>query len=144
VIPQDQIITNALFGAENFFIYGWRNHAGLTVDQQNFWWNSASAAPEGQLALNFGRLRDATIDADLAVARSDPDEAKRTAAAEDINRTMAKNCYQIPTTWTLWGTPHKDTVQGLGSTPLPDGGTFRDGAGFSGQFWMTAMWVKQG
>ena len=39
VIPQDQFITNALFGADNFFIYGWRNHAGLKVDQQNFWWN---------------------------------------------------------------------------------------------------------
>ena len=144
VIPQDQIITNALFGADNFFIYGWRNHAGLTVDQQNFWWNSASAAPDGGLALNFGRLRDATVDADLATARSSTDEAARTAAAEDVNRTMAKNCYQIPITWTLWGTPHKDTVMGLGSTPLPDGGTAKDGAGFSGQFWMTSMWVKQG
>ncbi|HEY7628773.1 MAG TPA: ABC transporter substrate-binding protein, partial [Ilumatobacteraceae bacterium] len=30
-IPQDQFITNALFGAPNFFIYGWRQHAGLKV-----------------------------------------------------------------------------------------------------------------
>ncbi len=36
------IITNALFGVPTFQVYGWRNHAGLFVDQQNFWWNSAS------------------------------------------------------------------------------------------------------
>ncbi|MFT3854230.1 MAG: ABC transporter substrate-binding protein [Ilumatobacteraceae bacterium] len=142
VVPQDKIITNALLGDSGFYAYGWRNHAGLTIDQQNYWWNSASAAPDGQLALNFGRLRDSEVDADLATARSDPDEATRTAAAEDVNRTMAKNCYQIPTAWTLWGTPHKPTVMGLGATTLPDGTQARDGAGFSGQFWMTSMWVK--
>ena len=32
---------------------------------------------------------------------------------------------------------------GLGETLLPDGTPARDGAGFSGQFWMTNMWVKQ-
>ena len=55
---------------------------------------------------------------------------------------MAKQCYQIPITWTLWGTPHKANVMGLGETLLPDGTPARDGAGFSGQFWMTNMWVK--
>ena len=49
VIPQDQFITNALFGADNFFIYGWRLHAGIKVDQQNLWWNSRSAHPDGQV-----------------------------------------------------------------------------------------------
>jgi hypothetical protein len=57
---------------------------------------------------------------------------------------MAKNCYQIPLSWSLWGTPHKTSVMGLGATTLPDGSQAKDGAGFSGQFWMTSMWVKQG
>ncbi len=143
-MPQDQFITNALLGVPDFQAYQWRNHAGMFVDQQNFWWNSASGTQDGALSLNFGRLNDPTVDADLATARSDPDPAKRTAAAEDINRTMAKNCYQIPITWALWGTPHKPSVKGLGETQLPDGTSAQDGAGFSGQFWMTSMWVKQG
>jgi peptide/nickel transport system substrate-binding protein len=144
VIPQDQFITNALFGADNFFIYGWRNHAGLKVDQQNYWWNSTAAAPAPGLALNFGRVRDPIVDQNLAIARSDADPAKRQAAAEAINTQMAKECYQIPTGWTLWGTPHLASLQGLAETTLPDGARARDGAGFSGQFWVNSLWLDQG
>jgi peptide/nickel transport system substrate-binding protein len=143
VVPQDQFITLALLGDKSFYMYGWRNHAGLKVDAQNFWWNSSSGIVDGALSLNFGRVNDPKVDADLSVARSDPDPAKRQAAAEDINRTFAKNCYQIPTTWTLWGTAHKPSVQGLSTWVFPDGTKSRDGAGFSGQFWVTALWVKK-
>jgi peptide/nickel transport system substrate-binding protein len=144
VVPQDQFITNALIGVDSFFMYGWRNHAGLFVDAQNFWWNSASGTADNALSLNFGRINDPQIDADLSTARSDPDPAKRKAAAEDINRIFAKQCYQIPLSWTLWGTPHKPEVMGLAETALPDGTKAKDGAGFNGQFWLTAMWVKKG
>jgi peptide/nickel transport system substrate-binding protein len=143
VIPQDKIISNALFGADNFFIYAWRNHAGLKVDQQSFWWNSTAAAPDGGLALNFGRVRDKVVDANLAIARSDPDTAKRQAAAEAVNKQMAKECYQIPIGHTLWGTPHNPKLNGLGDTTAPDGTKVRDGAGFSGQFWVNALWLAQ-
>ena len=141
-VPQDSYITNALFGDPGFFAYGWRNHAGVRLDNQYFWWHSANAAPDGQLALNFGRIRDDAVDAGLETARSTTDEAEATAAAESVNRTMAENCYQIPTSWTLWGTPHKPSVKGLGGTwILPDGTASRDGAGFSGQFWTQTVWI---
>ncbi len=141
-VPQDSFITNALFGDPGFFMYGWRNHAGVRLDNQYFWWHSANAAPDGQLALNFGRIRDDAVDAGLETARSATDEAEATAAAESENRTMAENCYQIPTSWTLWGTPHKPAVKGLGGTwILPDGTASRDGAGFSGQFWTQTIWI---
>ena len=141
-VPQDSFITNALFGDPGFFMYGWRNHAGVRLDNQYFWWHSANAAPDGQLALNFGRIRDDAVDAGLETARSATDEAEATAAAETVNKTMAENCYQIPTSWTLWGTPHKPAVKGLGGTwILPDGTASRDGAGFSGQFWTQTVWI---
>ena len=70
------------------------------------------------------------------------DPAKRQAAAEDINRTFAKKCYMIPTSWTLWGTAHAPKVMGLNTWVMPDGTAARDGAGFSGQFWTTTLWVK--
>ena len=141
-VPQDSFITNALFGDPGFFMYGWRNHAGVRVDSQYFWWHSANAAPDGQLALNFGRIRDDAVDAGLEAARSSLDPAEATTAAESVNKAMAENCYQIPTSWTLWGTPHKPGVKGLGGTwILPDGTASRDGAGFSGQFWTQTVWI---
>jgi peptide/nickel transport system substrate-binding protein len=141
VVPQDKFINNALFGDPGFFIYGWRQHAGLKVDQQNHWWNSASAPPDGGLALNFARIRDEVVDQNLADARSNPDPAKRQAAAENVNRQMAKECHQIPISFTLWGTPHKPNVKGLAQYTLPDGAPARDGAGFSGQFWVNMLWI---
>jgi len=143
VVPQDQFITLALLGDPTFFIYGWRNHAGLKADQQNYWWNSASGTADGGLSLNFGRVNDPDVDAGLAQARSGATPEERQAGAEQVNRTFAEKCYQIPTTWTLWGTPHKASVKGLGNWVLPDGTPSRDGAGFSGQFWVHSLWVQQ-
>ena len=141
VVPQDQYITLALLGDPSYSIFGWRNHAGLKVDQQNFWWNSLSGVKDGGLSLNFGRINDPDVDKNLAIARSGS-EAERKTAAEDINKIFAKQCYQIPLAWTLWGTPHKPSVQGLGTWLLPDGTKSRDGAGFSGQFWLNGVWVQ--
>ena len=143
-IPQDQFITNALFGAPNFFIYGWRQHAGFKVDEQNFWWNSKSYAPDGGLSLNFDRIQDPIVDSSLATARSDPDPAARQAAAEAINKEMAKQCYQIPLSYALWAVLSTPKLHGIGETTMPDGTQARDGAGFGGQFWVNALWLDQG
>ncbi|MGZ4766171.1 MAG: ABC transporter substrate-binding protein, partial [Ilumatobacteraceae bacterium] len=143
-IPQDQFITNALGGAPNFFIYGWRQHAGIKIDEQNFWWNSKSYAPDGALSLNFDRIQDPIVDSNLATARSDPDPAARKAAAEAVNKEMAKQCYQIPLQWTLWAVMSSPKLQGIGETTMPDGTKARDGAGFGGQFWVNSLWLDKG
>ena len=41
------------------------------------------------------------------------------------------------------GTPHTQALQGLGETLLPDGTKAKDGAGFPGQFWTNALWLKK-
>ena len=140
-VPQDQFITNALFGDPGFFMYGWRNHAGTTIDGQYFWWHSSASAPDGGLALNFGRLEDTIVDENLEKQRIESDPAKRVAFAEAVNKRMAEQCFQIPTSWTLWGTPRDPKIQGLSTLVLPDGSKARDGAGFSGQFYMHALWI---
>jgi peptide/nickel transport system substrate-binding protein len=142
-IPQDQFITNALFGAPNFFMYGWRQHAGFKLDEQNFWWNSKSFAPDGGLSLNFDRIQDPIVDSNLAIARSDPDPANREAAAEAVNKEMAKQCYQIPLSFALWAVMAKPELKGIGETVMPDGTKARDGAGFGGQFWVNALWLDK-
>lgn len=142
-VPQDQFITKALFGDPEFFTYGWRLHAGATIDSQYQWWHSSAAAPDGGLALNFGRLRDPIVDENLEAARGELDATKRNEFAQNVNKQMAAECYQFAGSWTLWGTPHKAAIQGLNSLVLPDGSKARDGAGFSGQFYTQTLWLDE-
>jgi peptide/nickel transport system substrate-binding protein len=145
-VEQSKLITNALFGDPAFDAFGWRNHAGLSVDNQYFWWHSSSALPDGQLALNFGRLQDPVIDELLEQQRSEPDPDVRRGLAEDINRRFGEQCWLLPAWSTLWGIPHKPEIQGIGQSPIPDvdaGVYLRDGAGFPGQVWTHALWIQQ-
>jgi peptide/nickel transport system substrate-binding protein len=143
-IEQSELINNALFGAPAFDAFGWRNHAGLFVDQQFYWWHSSAAADPGELALNFGRLRDPEIDKLLEQSRSESDENARRDLAEQINQRFASQCFTIPLTSTQWGVFYDDSVNNIGRAPIPGGGGFmRDGAGFPGQVWLTAVFVTQ-
>ncbi|MGH9135336.1 MAG: ABC transporter substrate-binding protein [Ilumatobacteraceae bacterium] len=143
-IEQSKLINNALFGDAAFDAFGWRNHAGLYVDQQYFWWHSSAAADDGALALNFGRIRDPEVDRLLELSRSEADADVRRGYAEEINRRFASQCLIVPTAWTKWGIIFDPGVQNIGRSPLPDGSGFmRDGAGFPGQAWMTAVFVAE-
>ncbi len=142
-VPQDAFITNALFGDPGFFMYGWRNHAGTTIDSQYFWWHSSASAPDGELALNFGRVEDPIVDENLEAQRVEADPAKRKEFAENVNRQMATQCYQLANSWTIWGTPRAPKVTGLGTLVFPDGSRARDGAGFSGQFYTHTIWLDE-
>lgn len=139
-IEQSKLINNALFGDAAFDAFGWRNHAGLFADTQYYWWHSSAASDDGQLALNFGRLRDTVIDDLLDKSRQELDPDLRRGYAEDINRRFAEQCFIIPTSFTKWGVVSNTSVQGIGQTPQADGdGFLRDGAGFPGQVWLTAV-----
>ena len=133
-VPQDQFITLALFGDPTFQAYLWRNHAGVSVDQQYFWWHSAGSHPDGELSLNFGRL---DRPGDRRGARHGPRRqattAEQLAAAEDVNQAFGEGCYLIPLSWTLWsviGEPSRSRASA--TLVLPDGAKARDGAGFRG------------
>ena len=142
-VEQSSFITNALFGVPDFMAYLWRQHAGVNVDNQYFWWHSAGAHPDGELSLNFARIRDPKLDSLLDQARSEADPVKRTAIAEDINREFGKECHFLPIAWTIWGVPHAAKVHGFQTTTAPDGTIVLDGAGFSGSFWLNSIWVEQ-
>ena len=143
-IEQSTLIINALFGSPDFDAFGWRNHGGLFVDNQYFWWHKSAALPDGQLALNFGRLTDPVIDGLLEQQRSELDPAKRQAIAEDINRQFAKECWILPTSWTIWGIAQNGTIGGLATLKMPDGSgaTVRDGVYFPGQVWLTQAYKR--
>jgi peptide/nickel transport system substrate-binding protein len=142
-IEQSTLINNALFGDPAFGAFGWRNHAGLFLDSQYFWWHTFAATDDGGLALNFGRLKDPEIDALLEAARSELDPDVRRGIAEDVNRRFGEQCYIITTDYTQWGIIHDPAVQNISRTPLPDGGFALDGAGFPGQVWLTAVFLAE-
>ena len=143
-IEQSTLIVNALFGSPDFDAFGWRNHGGVFVDNQFFWWHSSAALPDGQLALNFGRLTDPVIDNLLQTGRSELDPAKRQSIAEDINRQITKECWILPTSWTIWGIASNGKIGGLGTFKMPDGSgaTVRDGVYFPGQVWLTQAYKR--
>src|SRR5581483_11515791 len=134
-VEQSQYILNALQG--NYNVYSWRQFGDSDADA--IWWSSATAAAEGQLALNFARNKDPKIDADLAKGRSDPNQSDRVAAYKDVAKQFAVD---VPYLWidqTLWqivSTPH---IHGLTTWTMPDGTAGVDHT-IGGAFLMSHVW----
>jgi peptide/nickel transport system substrate-binding protein len=140
-LDQTKLITDALLGDPQFMAFAWRNHSGYVLDNQYFWWHSSQARPPGQLALNFGRLRDPVIDQLLDDAHVTPDRAKQQADAEAVNREFAKQCWTIPISWVQWGIVAQPDVHGLDNPTFPAGqpGTLRSSFG---TLWFENAWLS--
>jgi peptide/nickel transport system substrate-binding protein len=144
VVPQNDLINLAVFGVPEFQVFSWRQHAGVFVDQQYLWWHSDNAFPDGELSLNFGRLRDPDIDAALDAARTSATDDEAIAAAEEINRIFAEECYYIPINWLPWAVLSNRRVHGLGELVLPDGTIAPELATNAGQIWTQTLYVDDG
>jgi peptide/nickel transport system substrate-binding protein len=140
-IEQGQYIGFALLG--NFDVFAWRNHGGTDPDQQLLWWISASSAPIGSQALNFGRFSDEVIDENLITIRTNPDEEARTAAAEAINERFGEQVYNLWTTWTIWGISSAPYVNDQVLNTLPDGSAGVELA-FAGRHQVNQIWCDEG
>ena len=140
-IDQANYIVTALLG--NFQVFQWRNHSGFNLDNQYIWWHSSSAVPVGQLALNFGRIKDPQIDALLDKNRAETDPAKKQGYAEEVNKIFADQCYNLWGSWDIWGIAHKPTVHGVENFTLPDGKTSQFGQGIAGTFYPMTLWAGQ-
>jgi peptide/nickel transport system substrate-binding protein len=137
-VEQGQFIVNALKG--DIQAFGWRNHGGFDPDTQNFWWDSDAALPSGQLALNFGRIKDEVIDQNLDTIRTSNDPAERKAAAEAINKRFGSQVYNIWEWWTVWGIASQKDVHDIGSSKLPSGDDSIFGAGIGGTHQVAQIW----
>lgn len=142
-VPQADFINLAALGTPDFEAFMWRQHGGVFVDQQYLWWHSENAFPDGSLSLNFGRLRDPDIDAALDAARASTTDEEAIAAAEEINRVFAEQCYYIPLNWLPWGVMSIPSVGGLNQFTLPDGTAVPEGAGSPGSFWTQMLSIAQ-
>ncbi|HQZ35384.1 MAG TPA: ABC transporter substrate-binding protein [Ilumatobacteraceae bacterium] len=140
-IDQANYIVTALLG--NFQVFQWRNHGGFDLDQQYIWWHSKAAPPVGELALNFGRIRDPQLDALLDENRAGATPERKKEIAEDVNKLFGTQCYNIWGSYTIWGIAGKPTVHGVNLFTLPDGTQAPFGAGFAGTFYPMTLWVEQ-
>jgi ABC-type transport system substrate-binding protein len=112
------------------------------LDQQYVWWHSANAAPDGELSLNFARLRDPGIDAALDAGRRSATDEEAIAAAEEINRIMAEQCYNIPLNYLPWAVMSTPDVLGYGELTTADGTALRGGD--AGTFWTQTLYIGEG
>jgi peptide/nickel transport system substrate-binding protein len=118
-IDQANYILTALLG--NFQAFQWRNHSGNDMDEQLIWWDSATALPAGQLAVNFGRIKDPVIDQALADNRATTDLAKKKADAETVNKRFGSECYNLWGSWTTWAIIHDANLHIPEKDVTPDG-----------------------
>jgi peptide/nickel transport system substrate-binding protein len=140
-IDQGNYIATAALG--QFQVFQWRNHGGFDLDSQYHWWHSSSAAPVGQLGVNFGRIRDDRLDALLDENRASTDPDRKREIAEEVNRLFAEECYNLWGSWTVWAIAGKPGIQGQTGTEmvLPDGANTRPGSGISGTFYLQTLWI---
>ncbi len=137
-VEQSQYILLALQG--NYQAYDWRQFGEPDPDADFVWWSSSTALPEGQLALNFSRNKDPQIDADLQKGRTDPNDADRIAAYQDIARRFGQD---VPFLWiseTIWQIAMKPNVHGILTWTLPDGSPGIDHT-LGGSFLMSHVWM---
>ena len=95
------------------------------------------------LALNFGRIKDDTIDESLDTVRSATEEAEVKAAAEAINKAFGEQVYNLWHTSTVWGIAKKPSVNGIDTFTLPDGQPTIFGNGIGGSHQIAQLWVEQ-
>jgi peptide/nickel transport system substrate-binding protein len=140
---QGEFITNALNG--DFEVFTWRNHGGGNPDTERVWWHSETAQPIGEIALNFGRMVDADIDAALETIREATDPADVEAAAQEINAAFAAGVYNVWGDWVFWSVANDPRVNGV-KTPidLPDGtpSLIYNNGGY-GSAGMMQLWVDE-
>ena len=116
---QATYINSALSG--NYQANCWLQLGATDPDSDSIWWRSENANPNGQLALNFMRLKDPEIDAALDAGRRDADLQQR---KDDYAKVWQRFTADLPYIWLLH--PHaanlfSSRVHGLGSVALPDG-----------------------
>lgn len=140
-IDQGAYVVTAALG--NFQVFQWRNHGGFDLDMQYHFWHSTAAGDVGSLALNFGRIKDPTLDALLDENRASNDPVRKKEIAEEVNRLFATECYNMWESYTIWAIAHKLSVHGPTGFELPDGTTAVFGAGISGVVYPMTFWVEQ-
>jgi peptide/nickel transport system substrate-binding protein len=138
-VEQGQFVLDAANG--QFEAITFRNLGGVDADQRQPFLDSATSGPVGSLAINFNRIEDPIIDEALATIRSDPDEDARRTAAEDLNRQMAAEVYDIWLSWQVWGIGYQPDLHQVATGALAPDGDPLIGLRPGGNHQLSQIWV---
>lgn len=137
-VDQTTLVDNAITG--KFQAATWELFSNPDPDLNYIWWSPTTAAPVGQVALNFSRNKDPLIEKALQIGRTNPDPAVRAKAYQDVNDRLS---IDLPYLWielTIWVLGADPRVQNFNNVTLPSGAEaqpFHDGQILPGQIWVT-------
>lgn len=134
---QSELITKAITGG--FEVFLWRNHGQGHPGLEYVWWHSRHA--EG-LALNFGRIVDADLDALMDETWSTLDRDQLDKLGQEINQVFADNVYNLWLNTTEWRLPYAANVHGVGVVTLESGSTAQQT--LAGRIWLSEAWKVDG
>ena len=111
-VDQSTLISLALAGQfeESAFL----NHPQGDPDTQYVWWHSGSP-------VNFSHINDPVIDHDLDAARTTTNPQQRIALYRNLNERFSSQVYELWAWYNKWAVASQTNVQGLTTSPLPDG-----------------------
>jgi peptide/nickel transport system substrate-binding protein len=107
-------------------------------DQNHYFWSAATAAPEGQVAINFTRYTTPKMEADLKVGRQSPVFATRKAAYDDLVRQLNTAAVNIWTFSTPYSLIAAHDVHGL-----PSGPTAAPFGNFQPKTFLADLWMSR-
>ena len=137
-VDQGALILNAVMG--NFQVFQWRNHSGVSLENERVWWHSEYASG---LAINFGRIVNPQLDAALDGATRTDDPAALAQFAEEVNRIFAADVHNVWLHWVRWLIPHREEVQNLGWITLPSPAGREVLNILTGKTFLTETWIEQ-
>ena len=100
-IEQANYIGAVLTGATQWAT--WRFYGGIVdLDTYRFQFHSETANPNGQISLNWQRVKDGQVDAAFDQIRDSSDPVVRKRAAESISRQYGEKAYILWRWYTIW------------------------------------------
>jgi peptide/nickel transport system substrate-binding protein len=132
---QRELITKAISGS--FEVLLWRNHGQGFPPIEEIWWHSRHA--EG-LALNFGRIKNPTIDGLLEQMQATDDLAVIDDLAKQVSQEFAAQVHNLWLDVTEWNNVYQGNVHNVGVLTLPSGN--RAQTALAGRTWVAEAWKE--
>jgi ABC-type transport system substrate-binding protein len=128
-IETSSFITSAVLG--NYQALTFQQFGATDPDQNYVWWSTETLGPPGSVSLNFARNNDPTIQKNLQIGRTNPDQQARIDAYKTVGERFSIDCPYIWLGETVWCAVGLPNVAGLTGQILPDGSQsigFSDGS----------------
>jgi peptide/nickel transport system substrate-binding protein len=133
-VEQSQYITDAVLG--HFHVFAWRQFANIDPDLNYVFW--ASESGNTAVSVNFTKLSDPVVQANIDKARQTTDQAERVTAYQAVARQFGTDCPYIWASQDVWSIGARAEVHGFDKPTVPDG---RTALGMlSGIVWPTEIW----